>query len=868
MDDLKLGTLILVGKSSDDVSPLPLEHTHITGQITGSVAVVNVEQQFANPFKEVIELEYLFPLPEKAAIVDYEIRIGERIIKAQIQEKETARRTYQKAVEQGQRASLLEQRRPNLFSIQIGNVQPNETIITQLTYEDRLHYSDGAYEFVFPMGITPKYHTAGTSTAEAESVDRPFEEIARLIAPADINLSLSTQGILESPLSPTHDKTTISDSDDGYTINLTTTPNKDFRLKWMVSSEELRTASWGSKNTNGETYLITLLPPRLSDSLTISPREFIFVLDRSGSMSGGEKSPINQAVNALRACIRALDTSDTFTIIAFDDKLEWFSKHPQAVSQANVDAADRWLDNIHARGGTEIVGALNSALDIKADKTRSRYVVFLTDGAVSAEDNVYKQIAKKRGNARIFSFGIGSSVNRALLVKMAELGRGTSEFLGINEDIEDALIRFQDRVSYPVLHDIELIWENASGWDTYPAVLPDIYVGEPLEITTKLARSGDTKLTINGRLGQESVSYQFDIPSAETENPTINRLWARARIESLMDSVHDGANREEVRQNIIALGLENRIASEYTSFVAVDSEETDTDSETRHVTVSGALPEGLNSDAFGSGVSPRYYRMASPPPSASMTFGYSLPSAPMMDYMEMEDSDEDGGVLYSLATPMEKAEAQSPHYDKPIEDLNLSTPVYNALKRTGITSVGDVEDMLNRGADAMLAIRNFGEDSLDELQAKMREGGYGSDGDDNELISITDRDEILKKYARTQNVNGSWNDSVEMTAAVLLTFTREGHTARTGNYRRQIKKALDWLGTNAGNIDGMMRTILTIVIAEHEGTPLPPAESAPDDIKTLEDLRRVALSHGNASAPKSLIQDDVARAWLAVGKLR
>jgi len=904
LDDIKLGTLILIGKSSDDISPLPLKQTNVNGQVTGPVAVVEVEQIFINPFKDVIELEYLFPLPEKAAVVDYTIRIGERDIKAEIQEKEAARRTYQRAIEQGNRASLLEQRRPNLFSIQIGNVQPGEDIITTLTYEDRLSYSDGAYEFVFPMGITPKYHTAGTSQAEAEAVDRPFTEADETVAPSTIHLTVDAGVALASPISPTHDDATLTETDDNrFTVDLTTTPNKDFRMQWTVSTEELRTASWGSKADDGETYLITLLPPRLTDTLEVAPREFIFVLDRSGSMNG---APIKQAVNALRACIRALDTKDTFTIQAFDDRIEWFSKSPQAVTQANVDSADRWLDNINSRGGTEIVGAIREALAIKTDNERTRYVVFLTDGAVSAEERVYEQITKKRGNARLFSFGIGSSVNRALLVKMAELGRGTSEFLGNNDDIEGALIRFQDRVSYPVLHDIDLEWKNASGWDTYPAVLPDIYVGDPLEITTKLARTGDTSLVVKGKLGDEPVSYSFDLPHPDGENATIGRLWARSRIESLGNSVYRGDNRETVRQQIITLGLQHRIATQYTSFVAVDSEETDTDGDTRQVTVSGALPDGLDADAFVPSASMTYGAMAmraSPSvpqhkrrsTSSGKQYGQVKKSGNFLSRFFRSDdssddrdyeksyrqkltpmSDEDGEDWFQEVDVPPTPEAEpthSPLYDKPIEDLDLSDRVFNALKRTGITSVGDVHDMLNRGPDAMLAIRNFGEDSLDELEQKLREKNYLPDDsysstDDDKHISVTNRDDILKQYARTQNVNGSWNDSVEMTAAVVLTFVREGHTARTGNYRRQVKKALDWLKANATKLTPTIEAIIKIVIAEHEGRTLTPADSVPSEIKSLDDLRRVALNHGNASAPKSLIQDDVARAWLAVGKPR
>lgn len=858
MDDIKLGALILVEQQSDDISSLPLEQTRVEGQVTGPVAVVTVEQRFSNPFQEVIELAYLFPLPEKAAVVDYIIHIGDRTIRAKIEERETARRTYQQAVEQGKRASLLEQRRPNLFSIQIGNVQPGEAIVTQLVYEDRLAYSDGAYEFVFPMGITPKYHDARVSRDEARSVDRPFVADNESVGPVEIQLSVDAGVKLQSPDCSTHDDAVLTTTGDNtFTANLKSIPNKDFRLTWQVSTDELRTASWGSRADDSETYLITLLPPRLSDDFEVAPREFIFVLDRSGSMAGRMgKGPIDQAVNALRACIRALDTSDTFTIQAFDNHIDWFADRPQAVTQANVDAADRWLNGINARGGTEIVGAIETALAIPDDQSRTRYVVFLTDGAVSAEDRALQQVTQKRRDARIFTFGIGPAVNRALLVKMAELGRGASEFLTIEEDIEGALIRFQDRVIYPVLFDLQLEWQDANGWDTYPATLPDLYVGQPLEITTKLARTGDTSLVVSGTLGDKPVSYTFELPSAESENPTIPRLWARARVESLMDSLHKRGDHEKVRQQVITLGLQHRIATAYTSFVAVDSEVTETDGDKRQVTVSGPLPEGLNPDSFGQQVYGAMPPMAAPRMSAGLFASAStniqgiLPSRNDLPAFLRKRAKGAGG---SVDQESAKPEAS----DRLTDDLSAGAQAELNTK----------EELAQEYYEQWLSLKqsNGDQKTLDVLERKWREFGYQPDNV-NTSISGTDRESKLKQFARTQNVNGSWDDSVDMTAAVLLTFIREGHTSRTGNYRRQVKKALDWLKAHASNVSGVLDYAVKRVIAEHDGTTLPSAPPKPNRIQTIDDLRLMAVLEGEASAPQSLMTNPVAQVWLAPGK--
>jgi len=247
-----------------------------------------LSQRFGNPFNHPIELEYLFPLPEKGAVVDYEITIGTRTIKADIKERETARQVYQQAVAAGKRASLLEQRRPNLFSIEIGNVQPGETITTKLTYEDRLKYSDGSYEFVFPMGITPKYHTPGTAQAEANAVDSPVELDNSKISKVEITLTVDAGVVVGEPRSRTHPVALKrkNDREFGLTLEGNQIPNKDFVLEYAVAEEHLQTAVWSSHDDDGsDTVLVTLLPPKLDISAEPPAREFIFVIDRSGSMS-------------------------------------------------------------------------------------------------------------------------------------------------------------------------------------------------------------------------------------------------------------------------------------------------------------------------------------------------------------------------------------------------------------------------------------------------------------------------------------------------------------------------------------------------------------------------------------------------------
>lgn len=895
-DDLKLACIIV---TRERASALPLEHTRVNGQITGPVASVSVTQRFGNPYKEAIELEYLFPLPHKAAVVDYEITIGDRVIRAEIKERETARQAYQQAIEAGQRASLLEERRPNLFSVQIGNVQPGETITATLRYQERLAYEADQYQFVFPMGVTPKYHA---NPAEGANVDSPIASGSERIGGIELTLAIDAGLPTADPISPSHHFALTRQDERRLTIALDAghVPNKDFVLRLPVASTALQSTSWVSADSDADTVLITIVPPRLDGKMEPDPRQFIFVLDRSGSMSsasGLNRSPIGQARNALRACLRALGDKDTFMIQIFSDNVEWLSDKPLPITQANVDTADHWLEQIQATGGTNILGAIDAALAIPADAQRQRYVVFLTDGAVSADAQALGKIKKQRGDARIFTFGIGPSVNRALLAKMADFGRGTAEYLQLTEDIEQAITRFQDRISYPVLQDIELKWQNAESWDTYPTQLPDLFVGQPLELVTRLKRTGPVTVNMKGRRRGEIIGVALTIPAATTSDPTLRRVWARARVDSLINGMDQASNADEVRQQVIGLAIEHRLLTPYTAFVAVDSEVTKKSTDgPQKVNVAVPLPEDLNIDAF---VGSSKLGLIAPAAARYMAPAQPLASPPSP---APQAAPPPAGISHdnriSGLRPGNDSRASMP-----IEALNLSVPVYNSLKRTGITTVGEVLEMLDRGPDAMLAIRNFGEKSLDELVTKLKEKGKGqrppesADKPAQAIPTLNTIDERIKWLARTQNVSGSWGsgaDEIEQTAAALLAFVRAGHTTQAGNYRRQVRKAAEWL-RDASATD-LNLAIKVRALTELEGTLQQSERYVPDNLSlaslphgsdlekiiikaqpaavpaavtSLDTLRLIALAKGEASAPPELINgaySQLVQTWMAVGK--
>jgi len=705
-EKVPFGMIVLPGKVS---SAFPLERTRVTGQITGSIASILVEQHFRNGLEQAAEIEYLFPLPEKAAVFGFELRIGGRTVRGEVQENQQARERYDFARDRGQQAALVEQRRPNLFTVRVANILPGKPIVAALRYTEPLQYQDGEWEFVFPMGLTPRYNAPGHER-EAAGTAHPVAEPGEAIGPVEITLSLQCSPTCDTPTSPSHPLDVARLDEGRYQVRLAQSaiPDHDLVLRYRAALDAPMLSAYAHQAAQGAHFLVNLLPPRIdAAAVAPSPRDFIFVLDRSGSMMG---EPIAQARNALRACLRALNPGDTFRILLFDNEMEWFQPEPSTVTQAQIEAADDYLAQVEGRGGTDIIGALYTTLNLPAGPAgRTRYVVFLTDGAVSAEDRALEHVRRQIGAARLFTFGIGPSVNRALLRRMAALGRGTAEFLQLDEDIEGAIIRFQDRISFPALQNIQVEWRGARVWDTYPTQLPDLYYGQPLEMTGRMAAGEGSQpvLILSGSMDGQPL--RLEQPLTFVNEPAIGRAWARARIDELVEKQLAGdISPEQARDEILSLALRHQLLSSHTAFVAVDDEVVAAGGQPVVIAVAQPLPQGLNMAGFTGAVLP-------------------APAARMMRMASFMPASTDAMALNKMST-------------------QTSPRAGRALKES---------------ADAQPAAMTT--------------------------------DALLRELARTQNVNGSWQDDIELTLAAVLAFVRNGHTTHAGSYRQQLRKAYVWL---------------------------------------------------------------------------
>lgn len=815
-------------------SALPLEFTSVRAQVFGPVASVVVSQRFGNPLKEAAELDYLFPLPENAAVTGFELQIGKRRVVGDIQELEAARATYQQARGEGRRTGLLEQRRENLFAVQLANIQPGETISAVMRYQQRMKFEDDSYTFVFPMGITPKYDSP-EHPGEGRGVHAPIAHGSEQIGSVEIELSVDAGvEIAGEPFSPSHPIETVRLDERRLQVRTAgeQIPDHDFVLRYTVAGEQVKAAGWTSAGADQEIFLAAFIPPRMDEEIQPLPREFIFVLDRSGSMTG---EPIAQARNALRACLRTLNPEDTFRILLFDNELDWYRAEAARVTQEELYQADEYLAKVQGRGGTEIVRALEAALAVPGAKDRTRFVVFLTDGAVSAEERALEQVRKKIGNARLFSFGIGPSVNRALLSRMASLGRGSAAFLQLDEDIEGEIIRFQDRVSFPVITDLQLTWENAKVYDVYPSRLPDLYIGQPLEISGRMVHSGSgpARFVLRGKRGEETVILQVNLPENTTSDPAINRIWARARIDDLFERQSlEPRQADDFRAEIVGLALKHHLATPYTAFVAVDTEVAG-EGNPRIIHVAQPLPAGLHPEAFMG--SPQAFLAASMP----------LPSAP-----------DANTLIRSMSAPYKGR-------TKGFEIQRIEKSMMSADPET------------TRPVSRKIVMKS------DQLQETAPDA----------LPSFADRQGILRWLARTQNLNGSWNDDLEWTAAALLAFIRAGNTNRAGSFRQIVRRAMNWLADQrpddwraflrarvfqemaqaTGEKKDRQQAQAAVAALPQPSLPLEraalnPPQTSTGTIRHLEDLRIAVLSGSPAEVPEALLQGpqaDLARVWAA-----
>ena len=571
--------------------PLPLQHTAVDAAIAGHISTVRVKQQFTNPFDTKIEAVYVFPLPEQAAVTEFLMVIGERTIRGILREKAEAEAIYRAARDQGYRASLLVQHRPNIFEQKVANIEPGKAIDVDITYFHTLAYKDGWYSFVFPTVVGPRFNPPGYpdpiharprgGRPETPGGTAPGGTTVEYLAPMersghDLGIRVRIDaGVRIEGLNSTHEINVERDGPETATVQLadrTTIPNRDFVLDFRVAGDAVKSnlMTYQDPETGKGFFSLMVVPPVDTSSLVRRPMEMVFVLDCSGSMSG---QPLWQAKQAVATALGLLRPDDTFQIIRFSDNSSQFGQAPVPATEANLAAAHRYLDNLNSMGGTMMIEGIRSALDFPHDPARLRFVTFMTDGFIGNEADILGEIHQRMGNARIFSFGVGSSVNRYLMDRMAKVGRGAAAYLGLQDSAPEVMDAFFARVSHAALTDVSVDWGGMTVSDTYPARLPDLFVGRPLVVTGRF-RGEPASVTVSGTVDDSRHSFVIEAAEAGSAGLSIPKVWARANIADLSDrQATTGDLNGELSDTIRRIALRHQLVSNYTSFVAVDSSE-------------------------------------------------------------------------------------------------------------------------------------------------------------------------------------------------------------------------------------------------------------------------------------------------------
>ncbi|MFO7567220.1 MAG: TonB family protein [Enhygromyxa sp.] len=579
---------------------LPLQRSKFDTVVVGTVAEIEVTQVFANPFDEPIEAVYMFPLHERAAVDDYWLTIGERSIRGQMQTREQARQIYEDAKREGKTAGLLEQQRPNIFTQHVANILPGEAVEVSIHVVQPLEQEHGVFSLVLPTVVGPRYIPA-EGVADANEITAPILPEGAVTC-ADLEVSV----VIESGLRPRALRSTFHAIDiqrqrDTVFVELDPSAGpllatRDFVLSWDLGQPKAQAAIVAQAEQSGGYFTLTVQPPELVPDEQAIPRELVFVVDNSGSMSG---APIDTAKAFMRRALAGLRPDDTFTVLRFSERASGLSSALLPASKANIEKGLEYVDAMSGMGGTEMSAGIRAALDLPHDPDRVRIVMFLTDGYIGNEQGIFSLIDQEIGDARLFSLGVGHAPNRYLLDGMAALGRGAVTYAGEQEAIERVVDRFYERVETPVLTDLEIDWQGLAVAEVYPGTLPDLFAGQPLTVFGRYQGAPSGPIVVRGQARGQRVELpvSFDVARAD-ELTGVSSIWARSKIDALLGYPNRSSD-DATREAVIELALAHRIMTEFTSFVAVDERRVvEPDGSVRTIVQPLPLPEGTTHEGF------------------------------------------------------------------------------------------------------------------------------------------------------------------------------------------------------------------------------------------------------------------------------
>lgn len=614
--DKTLSPYFMVLSADSAVDQMPLQATSATVNIAGVIADVKVTQVYKNDGQRPLEAMYVFPGSTRAAVYGMKMTIGERVLVAQVAERGAARQRYEQAKQEGRSASLLEQQRPNVFQMNVANIMPGDRIEVELQYTELLVPTDGIYEFVYPTVVGPRYSNMPEATTPASEkwVANPYLREGE--APPytfDLAVTLSTGLPIQQATSPSHKVNIQYDSRAFATVKLDASEqqggNRDFILKYQLAGGQIESGLLlfdgqptpaPSQEGNEKFFLLMVQPPKQVQATNIPPREYIFIVDVSGSMHG---YPLEISKTLLKNLIGNLQPHEQFNVLLFAGMSAILSESGSLPATAeNVKTALAFIERQQGSGGTEILPALQRALALPKTEGISRTIVIATDGYVNVEPQVFDLIRNNLGAANMFAFGIGTSVNRLLIEGMAHVGLGEPFVLTKPDEAAQHAEKFRQYIQSPVLTQITTSFNGFDVYDVEPLSIPDVLSERPVIVFGKWKGAREGTITLAGFTGgQQHYEQSFHVAEVapRTENAALRYLWARQRIMILGDYNQLWQNNERV-QMITNLGLQYNLLTQYTSFVAVDTVVRNTEKQApTPVKQPLPLPQGVSNLAVG-----------------------------------------------------------------------------------------------------------------------------------------------------------------------------------------------------------------------------------------------------------------------------
>ncbi|MBL7112452.1 MAG: VWA domain-containing protein [Bacteroidales bacterium] len=672
-EDKTFSPYFLVMSEDTTLDQLPLKSTSADVVISGVIANVSVKQMYTNEGQKTLEAIYVFPASTRAAVYFMQMEIGNRILMAQIKEKAEAREMYEAAKDSGKTATLLEQDRPNVFQMNVANILPGDTIVVEMRYTELLVPTEKVYEFVYPTVVGPRYVSPSEDGETWPAIPYQHEGEAPLYD-FHIGVAINAGMKIQEVTCVSHSSVEFNFDGDEVAYSADDLPgNKDYILQYQLAGGQVATGLLLYEGEDENFFLAMIQPPENPQDYQIPPREYVFIMDVSGSMYG---YPIDVSKTLLRDLVGSLREQDRFNMVFFAGSNYVLSPTSLPATEENINMAIQAIDDKEGGGGTELLSALQTALDLPGTKNYARTFVIATDGYVTVEKEAFDLIRENLNEANFFSFGIGKSVNRYIIEGMAHVGMGEPFVVTDQEEASEKANLFREYIQYPVLTNIEVDFADFEVYDVEPPAIPDVIAERPVILFGKWNGSATGKINIEGLSGSQTYTSSLEVDKFESgdENVALRYLWARHRIQLLDDYRNiysewswyaDTNYLNLLKEEITALGLKYSLLTQYTSFIAIDSIVRADSGDAQTVIQPLPLPEGVSDYAVGD----------------DRSWNYSgLPEGAAVTMVKNATAEQNQSMIQkNYPNPFESSTTLRLFIHKDDEEMEKSMEVYNYL---------------------------------------------------------------------------------------------------------------------------------------------------------------------------------------------